>query len=552
MSKPLSAPVRIGLYIRVSTDMQATHGVSIAAQEARLRENVGRHPSWHIVDVYIDDGYSGHDMDRPEVRRCMEDAASGKLDKVLALDIDRAHRNEQNRRNFEQHLLDHGVDMLYDLEPQFDRVSLKNLSRGMRGVIAEYYSDWASETTRDKMIYMAKQGKRTGGPIPFGLRVDEEGQYERDPEWFPILEQIFGRRSNGESVRQIARWLSSEEIPAPGLLEWMRKPIDARGRPKRRPSGKWTRYTVERILRNEAYHGTLVYNRSFGKRHDFAPKDEDERIRVDDAWEKFIDDDTWYRVKVLDSETSTQRESTRARSQFLLANVTCLRCGHSMHGYTANKQKDLRNGERRTYYYRKYRCTGRANSASCDAPMIRAQHLEDLVIDAIGEYLVQNADATEELYNRSKEMLESYKQSLAQLIENSDVDVEDKTRERSAMVRALATAIGRVSDTTIQEMDSEIAKLADDIAKSRARGQLAKDELNKLSGARLRLDSLRDNLSELGHQLERADLPTKKRLLSGLVSGIEVDPDKHHAIVHIRHFVFDHGIDLRLADDEFS
>lgn len=312
MSKPLAAPVRIGLYIRVSTDMQATHGVSIAEQEACLRESVGRHPGWHIVDiydVYIDDGYSGHDMNRPEVRRCMEDAASGKLDKVLALDIDRAHRNEQNRRNFEQHLLDHGVDMLYDLEPQFDRVSLKNLSRGMRGVIAEYYSDWASETTRDKMIYMAKQGKRTGGPIPFGLRVNEEGQYERDPEWFPILEQIFGRRSNSESVRQIARWLSSEEIPTPGVLEWMRKPIDASGRPKRRPSGKWTRYTVERILRNEAYHGTLVYNRSFGKRHGFAPKDEDERIRVDDAWEKFIDDDTCIAYRF-----STQRQARSGRA----------------------------------------------------------------------------------------------------------------------------------------------------------------------------------------------------------------------------------------------
>jgi len=328
---------------------------------------------------------------------------------VLALDIDRVHRNEQNRRNFEQHLLDHGVDMLYDLEPQFDRVSLKNLSRGMRGVIAEYYSDWASETTRDKMIYMARQGRRTGGPIPFGLRVDEKKQYKRDPEWFPVLEQIFGRRASGESVRQIARWLSAERVPTPGLLGWMRKPVNARGRPKREPSSQWTRYTVERILRNETYHGTLVYNRSYGKRHDHTPKEEGERIRIENAWEKFIDDDTWYKVRVLDMETSTQRESTRARSRFVLSNVTCLRCGHSMHGYTANKQKALKSGEVRTYYYRKYRCTGRANSASCDAPMIRAEYIEGLVTNAICQYLEQNADATEELYDRSREMLESYK-----------------------------------------------------------------------------------------------------------------------------------------------
>ena len=41
------------------------------------------------MDVYIDDGYSGHSMDRPEVLRCIRDAADRKLDMLLALDIDR-------------------------------------------------------------------------------------------------------------------------------------------------------------------------------------------------------------------------------------------------------------------------------------------------------------------------------------------------------------------------------------------------------------------------------------------------------------------------------
>ena len=55
-----------------------------------------------------------------------------------------------------------------------------------------------------------------------------------------------------------------------------------------------------------------------------------------------------------------------------------------------------------------------------------------------------------------------------------------------------------------------------------------------------------------GDRLEQADLATRKKLLNGLVSKIEVDPDEKHAIVHVRHFVFDHALDLRLADDEFS
>ena len=552
MSQPHSAPSRIGLYIRVSTDKQATHGVSVEEQEARLRERVSSHPDWHIVDVYIDDGYSGHSMDRPEVLRCMRDAADGKLDKLLALDIDRAHRNEQNRRNFEQYLVDQGVDMLYDLEPQFDRVSLKNLSRGMRGVIAEYYSDWASETTRDKMVYMARKGKRTGGPVPFGLRLNGDKEYLRDPQWFPVLQEVFQRRANGQSVRQIARWLSDEGTPTPALLMWQKRPVDSRGNPRRKPSGVWNRYTVERMLRNEVYHGTLVYNHSFGKRHDYSAKGQEEHVRVEDAWEKFIDDDTWYKVRVLDMETSTQRESTRARSQFVLGDVSCLRCGHSMHGYTANKQKALASGEARTYYYRKYRCTGRSNSASCDAPMIRADYLEGLVIKAVCVYLRENADATQELYERSVQMLSDYRASLTKLIASSATDIAEREAERTAMVRSLATAMDKVSNTTIQQMDQQIVALGEEIEKDKARASLARDELTKLSGARLRLDSLKAHLGEVGDRLEEADLAMRKRLLNGLVSKIEVDPDEKHAIVHVRHFVFDHALDLRLADGEFS
>ena len=87
--------VRVGLYVRVSTEGQAADGVSLEEQEARLRAGVSRHAGWHVVDAYVDDGYSGHDMNRPEVRRCLKDVAAGRLDVVLALDIDRAHRNEQ-------------------------------------------------------------------------------------------------------------------------------------------------------------------------------------------------------------------------------------------------------------------------------------------------------------------------------------------------------------------------------------------------------------------------------------------------------------------------
>ncbi len=544
------ATIRVGLYIRVSTEMQAASGISVEEQELRLRAGVQRREGWAVAAVYIDDGYSGHSMDRPEVQRCLRDVAAGKLDKLIALDIDRAHRNEQNRRNFEQYLADHGVDMIYELEPTYDRLSMKNLSRGMRGVIAEYYSDWASETTRDKMIHMARTKRRTGGPVPFGLAIGADKQYIRDPRWFPTLLEIFTRRAKGESVRSIAKWLTDSGIPTPGTLDYQRKPHDSRGNPKRVPRREWLRYTVENILRNEAYHGVLVYNRSFGHRFNNAPKSENDIIQVEDAWEHFVPDDVWYQSQLRDLETSSPSAGPASTSTFALSNIVCLRCGHSMHGWTVNKYKIVR-GEQRLYRYRKYRCTGRSNAQVCDAPMIRSERLEVLVIGAVAEYLQENTEDVQRLYEESAKILAQYHRKLLQAIAVADAQIEKQAAERARLVSAVAELISRkASDELIAQMDIAVQQCGEQIRQAEARQVLIRQTLQKFPGAKLRMDAFRASLDGMAGRLQAADLATQKRLLTDLVAKIEIDPDQCQVLIYIRRFAFAPTLTLSLDDDD--
>ena len=53
----LDKVIRVGLYIRVSTEEQARHGYSIESQKARLTEWSKEH-NYNIVDFYIDEGKS--------------------------------------------------------------------------------------------------------------------------------------------------------------------------------------------------------------------------------------------------------------------------------------------------------------------------------------------------------------------------------------------------------------------------------------------------------------------------------------------------------------
>lgn len=161
---------RAGLYLRVSTAHQAATGVSLDEQEHRLRTLAQRHNAT-VVALYRDDGYSGHSMDRPDVQRCLRDVAAGALDVLYILELERGHRNERDRHNFEHYLADHGVDLVYEAEPQSSRYSQRQAMRNMQGVMAQYYSDHISETVRDKMRYLAEVLRRyPNGRTPFGLR----------------------------------------------------------------------------------------------------------------------------------------------------------------------------------------------------------------------------------------------------------------------------------------------------------------------------------------------------------------------------------------------
>ena len=72
------------LYIRVSTEEQAIHGLSIEAQTAALEEWT-RANGYKAVDTYIDAGISARKpaSKRPELQRLLTDVKAGKGEMVV-------------------------------------------------------------------------------------------------------------------------------------------------------------------------------------------------------------------------------------------------------------------------------------------------------------------------------------------------------------------------------------------------------------------------------------------------------------------------------------
>ena len=74
--------MKSGLYLRVSTDMQAKDGESLAEQEATLQAycNFRDIP---IINIYREEGKSGKDTNRPQFQKMIKDCNLGKIDTII-------------------------------------------------------------------------------------------------------------------------------------------------------------------------------------------------------------------------------------------------------------------------------------------------------------------------------------------------------------------------------------------------------------------------------------------------------------------------------------
>ena len=83
---------RVGIYVRVSTEIQSTEGYSIDGQINQIREYCDFN-NFVVVDVYADRGISGKSMNRPELQRLLKDANEGQIDSVMVYKTNRLARN---------------------------------------------------------------------------------------------------------------------------------------------------------------------------------------------------------------------------------------------------------------------------------------------------------------------------------------------------------------------------------------------------------------------------------------------------------------------------
>jgi hypothetical protein len=88
-------PALRGLSARGSTEKQATEDRTSLADQMRRNREVCEREGWTVADEYVDPGISGEELERrPELTRLLVDCEAGRIDVVVAIDLDRLARDE--------------------------------------------------------------------------------------------------------------------------------------------------------------------------------------------------------------------------------------------------------------------------------------------------------------------------------------------------------------------------------------------------------------------------------------------------------------------------
>ena len=97
--------LQTGIYGRLSIkDLGQEDGDTMETQIALLRDYVLQHPDLELREVYIDNGWTGTNFQRPEFSHMLEDIQAGKINCIVVKDLSRLGRNYLEAGYYLQHV----------------------------------------------------------------------------------------------------------------------------------------------------------------------------------------------------------------------------------------------------------------------------------------------------------------------------------------------------------------------------------------------------------------------------------------------------------------
>ena len=247
------------LYLRLSRDDEE-YGDSVSIETQRtILQQYAKENRLHVVDEYVDDGWSGTNFDRPDFQRLIADIEAKKVNMVITKDLSRLGRDyiltgHYMERYFPEHRVRY-ISLLDGIDTGVD--STANDITPFRAIMNDMYAKDISKKIKSVKQDKQRKGQFIGGKPMYGYKMHptEKNKIVIDEEVAPVVRRIFALALSGMSCRKIATTLNEEGVPTPATYCGWKV-----GNPGPY-TGLWSSERISEMLRNETYIGNMVQGR---------------------------------------------------------------------------------------------------------------------------------------------------------------------------------------------------------------------------------------------------------------------------------------------------
>lgn len=523
---------RAAIYCRLSKDDDLQGESASIANQRDMLEGYCRRQGWEVVKVYQDDGFTGLNMNRPDLKRMLEDAGKGKINLVITKDLSRLGRNYLETGYLIENFFPKNGVRYIAMNDGIDTIRDNNDIAPFKNILNEMYSKDISKKVHSSYLLKAHKGEFTGCLAPFGYKKDPEDKNHLliDEETAPVVRLIFQYALEGHGPNYIRRRLEAGKHPCPTWWNRVRGLRDTRTKwEKKDPeNGRfvWDFSVIKDLLMNPVYMGAIA-----SQKKDYRFKVGTIREKKPEAWivvegqhEAIISPEDFAIVQ--SKLKSRQRPGQDGEYSLFAGLIKCGECGKALTvRYTNAKHPQ------RIYSCKTYNAYGKT---FCTQHRVEYDLLYEVVLRKIRECAKAALADRDRIAGHLSDTCEREQQGARDALEHAIGKAQERIEVLEKMVLRLYEdmAAGRISEDNFNLMldktQGEQETLKTRIEENRRK--LA-EEVRLEGDAKQWLDAIREcaDITEL-------DAATLNRLIREIVVHEHIDSDKTRHISIEIHF----------------
>jgi site-specific DNA recombinase len=409
----LKPRIRCAIYTRKSSEEgleQAFNSLDSQREACEAYISSQKHEGWKVLKILYDDGgYSGATMDRPALKRLIEDIQAQKIDKVVVYKVDRLTRSLADFAKIVE-IFDAAHVSFVSVTQQFNTTSSRGrLTLNVLLSFAQFEREVTGERIRDKIAASKRKGMWMGGTVPLGYDVRKRKL---------VVNEVEARRA-----REIFRLYLKLGCVSKLRIDLERKGIRSKKRTSsigRKTGGAtYSRGALYNMLQNRIYLGEIDHRGQVypGEHKGIVPRELWEKVQVQ-----------------LRTNNNANQNGLRAAIPSLLVGLI-----YDERGNRFTPAHAVKNGKRYRYYVSQ--AAIKNPGSSHNGPIrIPAGEIENLACSKLGSFLGSSNDMIEALVVRGKNAAET-RQTLAAAQEWSKRLVSRTATETRLFIRSSISRI---------------------------------------------------------------------------------------------------------------